>query len=260
MSAIDNLQSQIKYPRPTKLSDPYGDFSESHLKEILATNDSDFEGIDYRNLFGPHVTAGTYEEVIYFLPLAFAYFAQPENEPGAYEMLDAIVGFASDYAEYLKTDGLLEVVGNCFQECLQSWIRTFTIIHYDKTECYKKGWGLEYADIVARLELLTETIYEMRSKKTFADTAGEFVQQLSENESDPIKAAWFLAYAADEYLRDEQTPKMFKFKFDAIQSAILDHERLKHAQNLVRGNPALYDMSPSYWHDTFEFLGLDKVG
>jgi hypothetical protein len=259
MSAIDALRHKIKYPRPRKLSDPYWDFTEDHLKEILATNDSDFEGIDYRNLFGPHLPAGTYEEVMYFLPLAFAYFAQPENESGAYEMLDAVVGFASDYAEYLKTDGLLEAVGNCFQECLQSWITTFTIIHYDKNGCYKKGWGLQYLDIVTRLELLSETIYEMRRYKTFAEVAGEFVSQLSQNESDPIKAAWFLAYAADEYLRDEQTPKMFKFKFDAIQLSILDHDRLKKAAQLVRSDPALYEMSPTYWRDTFEYLALQDA-
>jgi hypothetical protein len=251
MSAIENLRRLIKYPRPSKLSDPYGDFTADHLESILATNDSEFVFTEYVYLFGPHLPAGTYEELMYFLPLAFAYLA--EHGADAYEMVLPMVGYTSDYAEYLKTDGLLEIVGDCFQECLQSWTKTFTIIHFGS---YKNRTS-EYRNIVKCLSLLSETIYEMRRYKTFAAVAGEFVQQLGKNESDPIKAAWFLAYAADEYLRDEQTPKMFKFKFDAIQSAILDHERLKNAAQLVRRDPTLYDISPTYWHDTFEFLGLE---
>ena len=167
--------------------------------------------------------------------------------------LGVLVGYTSGYVENLKTDGFLETVGECFHECLQSWTKTFTILHFDSFKNRTK----EYQDIVERLSLLSETLYEMRRYKTFAEAASEFVQQLAKNESDSIKAAWFLAYAADEYLRDEQTPKMFKFKFDAIQSTILDHDRLKNAAGLVRRDPVLWDAFPTYWYDTFDTLGLD---
>src|SRR5688500_11933283 len=214
MSAIDTLRLQIKYPRPQELSDPHWDFTADYLEKILATNDQDFDGVGYRILFGPYLPAGTYQELMYFLPLAFAYFAQPENEGDGHEMLLSLVGFASDHVENLKTDGLLEIVGDCFQECFQSWTTSFSVLHLDKSTGHNWRYR-EYRDIVERLSLLSETIYQMRIYSSLADIPGVFAQQLAQNESDPIKAAWFLAYAADEYLRDEQTPDMFKFKFDA---------------------------------------------
>ena len=91
MTAIDTLRHKIKYPRPTKLSDPWDDFPAVLLERILATPDDKLAFSEFRELFGPSMPAGDYEEVMYFLPLAFAYFANPENGDDAYEMLFPLV-------------------------------------------------------------------------------------------------------------------------------------------------------------------------
>lgn len=87
-------------PRPNKLSDPYHDFVEEHLEELLNTADPEMHWRHYQNLLGPYAPAGTYDEVVYFLPRAFDYMMHGKDV--LEEVPLAIVCFSSQNADELK--------------------------------------------------------------------------------------------------------------------------------------------------------------
>lgn len=247
MTAIDKLHLQIKYPRPQKLSDPYHDFLEDHLTAILATPDSELSWANYKNLFGPYMPAGTYSESIYFLPLVFKFIMNMKDNDGI-DLFEAVVWFISDNVENLRHDGLLEGVRDCVRECLQTWTCTFTLIDYGRDFAWQQGMShslLIYGMINALVKFANHD-----------DLAYAFLHNLATNESDPLKPAWFLAYAAFEL------EEMF-FSFvdeieESIAAVIMDHSLLQNAARRVQQSP-VYAMSPAYWQEWFKLLGLDDL-
>ena len=116
-----------KYSRPKKLSDPYSDFTPRMLKELLNKSNSELRWSDYSSLFGPHLPAGTYEEVIYFLPNAFSHLKNHEYD--ALDLVTPIFGFCSKNIERLKGDGLDKAIKEKIVECLNYWVRAVSYTH-----------------------------------------------------------------------------------------------------------------------------------
>ena len=139
------------YKRPTKLSDSHHDISPNTLKKLLSKSDAELNWSDYSILFGPHLPGGTYDEVMYFLPRAFRYLKEHNND--AFELVTPIFGFCSNYVDNFKRDGLLNSVINEINDCLDLWTRGFQIIHFDKNACLNKGWCLTHEEIVENSEL-----------------------------------------------------------------------------------------------------------
>ena len=84
------------YKGPSKLSDPHTDNSPHMLKNLLKKSDAELGWSDYSILFGPHLPGGTYNEVMYFLPRAFTYLKEQNND--AFELVTLIFGFCSNNA------------------------------------------------------------------------------------------------------------------------------------------------------------------
>jgi hypothetical protein len=80
MKTRDLHALQRKHPRPKRLSDPFHDNTPESLRELLSKSDTDMRWADFACLLGPHLPAGTYEEVAYFLPLAFDYIGANEKD------------------------------------------------------------------------------------------------------------------------------------------------------------------------------------
>ena len=143
----NNIEFTTDYQRPVKLSDPYHDFNKQTLKKILKTKDEDFTWWEYQCIFGPHLPAGTYEEITYFLPMAFSYMIDHEDD--ALDMVTAIFGFCSKNIAELEKDKLAVTVRAAISQCLLHWSRELNIIHFDRNACKDKGWGLDYKDYIA---------------------------------------------------------------------------------------------------------------
>lgn len=124
---------QVPYPRPTNLSDPYYDFDGCDLKALAARPIDEMKWDDYQYLFGPHLPAGTYEEVMFFLPYAFDFLKINHND--SLDVTYAVFGFCSINKDKLQRDGLLEIVQAKILDCLQVWSQEFNITHYDKEAC-----------------------------------------------------------------------------------------------------------------------------
>jgi hypothetical protein len=59
----DLYELQSKYLRPGALSDPFRDNTPATLRELLRNTDSELRWGGFNALLGPHLPAGTYEEV-----------------------------------------------------------------------------------------------------------------------------------------------------------------------------------------------------
>jgi hypothetical protein len=259
MATIEKLRAQITYPRPTKLSDPWGDSSEALLEKLLATDDHEMAYSEFCQLFHPVMPAGHYEEVIYFLPLAFAYLADPQND--AYELIEALVAFTALHREELQTQGLLDTLRDCFQECLHAWTTAFIVERHHAIHLPMVLWTVHY---LIQIEIFTFTGhgYGRVPTQVFPDIAYRFVQQLAENTSDPVKAAWFLAYAAGIYWSDQyrgyslDKELLNSALFEPVLSVILNQDDLKRAAQLVSAHRLVEKETRKYWRGVFKVLSL----
>ncbi len=237
----------VPYRRPTRLSDPFFDHDEISCNKILATPDSKLVWHDYQNLLGPHLPAGTYEEVVYFLPGAFG-FVLHDNE-GTSDVMTALIGFTSINADRLQEDGLLDVVRLHLSKCLREWTLTFQVQHRNRMTSLAKTQFRRVNDYVSRSELVCEAIDDLVKFQAHQDLAYEFAKSLAHHADDPMKAAWFLEIAAGQH--EHHMCKDF-----AIRDLLRNRELLKSAADVVLKHLFENEPSPTYWNDTFEILGL----
>jgi hypothetical protein len=71
MGLMNLIPFAVPHPRPRRLSDPFGDFCDESLARLLDTPDDQLRWNHFKQLLGPFLPAGNYEEIVYFLPFAF---------------------------------------------------------------------------------------------------------------------------------------------------------------------------------------------
>lgn len=239
---------KTSYKRPNKLSDPYCDFTEGMLQELLATNDDAFGYTEYLRLFGPHLPAGTYEEVMYFLPQGFDYLKTHEDE--ALDLAASIFGFCSKNFYKLEDDSLVSTIEREILDCLNYWTRDFRVIHYDKAACRKNGWRTNYFDYVTNTETICQATSDLVEFSTFSDLAVQFAKSLAHHNGDVIKASWFLEYSRSRF--DVYTPP----ETDEMNDLLTNKKFLHQAYKVVWSEAMNSNVSPTYWQDTFNALSL----
>lgn len=253
------LQTKIPTvrPRPTKLSDPFWDFTEELLEELLNTPDNEMNWRHYQNFLGPHLPAGTYDEVVYFLPRAFDYmvacimkahdFDWENYQPPNNEILEyvprAIVGFCSHHAEELQSDGILPHVREAIRECLRLWITKFEVVHRPLPES-----GVRYFDYVIQSEDVNDFVENLIEFKRHGDLVVEFLEELANHEGNTTRAAWFLEIARS---RRSDTVYTYTQHYAPAASLMFNRELIESAASMVRNMPT---PSPTYWPDTFKTL------
>ena len=236
------------YPKPVTLSDPYYDFSTGMLGDLLKKDIEDLTWSDYSSLFGPHLPAGTYEEVMYYLPSAVLYLSTHEDD--ALDLVTPIFGFCSKNIEKLRNDDLDIVVKEKIAECLKIWTSKFKILHFDKNACLKKGWGLEYNDYVVNAETICEATSDLFEFETLREIAITFTKSLAYHNGDVTKASWFLEYSRSRF--DVYTPPN-----DILVNGLLSDEKLlNEAYAVVWSEVMKSNQSPTYWKDTLNELGI----
>ena len=237
----------IPYPRPEKLTDPHFDFTQESLIQLLATPDEKLEWHHLRNLLGPFLPAGTYEESVYFLPFAFQSLRRKEN---ALDLTTSVCWFISEFADELSRDGLLDACRFEAEGCLRHWIANFTLEHFDRDGCAAKGWRLSYFDYVHRSEAVCETLCGFDRFTRNADLADSFIKRLASSD-EPVASGWFLelARAQDDVYHPPNR--------ESFQSYFADTALLAHKHAIVREHLAPAASSPTYWNDVFKKLGFD---
>jgi hypothetical protein len=238
----------VKVPcfRPTTLSDPYSDFTPETLKQLLATPDHKLKWHHLKALLGPFLPAGTYQESVYFLPLAFEFLHRGE---GALDITTSVTWFVSEYADNLAKDGLLAECRSEIEGCLFSWTKDFVVEHFDRDRCAAKGWRLTYFDYVHGTETVCETLCDLHRFVRHADLADHFIARLASSTA-PVSSGWFLELARAQ--SDVYHPP----RRDAFKRCFGDALLIAQKAAVVREYLAATTASPTYWGDVFLQLGL----
>jgi hypothetical protein len=121
-----------KYGRPRALSDPFYDNTPASLRELLSRGDSELRWRDFKTLLGPHLPAGTYEEVAYFLPLAFDCISNDKTV--ALDLCSSVVWFCSKYEEQLTADKVVDAARGQLRGLLRQWTSQFNVTHFDRNK------------------------------------------------------------------------------------------------------------------------------
>jgi hypothetical protein len=232
----------VAYPRPTVLSDPFHDFFADTTRAILAKPDAEFGWSEFKNILGPFLPAGTYDESVYFLPPAFEYIVSHDDE--ALDLVTSIVWFVSEYSDRLAADGLLHGARERIGECFRIWTRRFKVMHYHESACRAKQWGINYLDLVEQSEVVCEGMCDLVRFGRHADLADGFFRQLAEHGSDPMKAAWFLEMSRAR--NDVRHPP----KRESISLLLSDENLIRSAVSIVKSSLTATERSPTYWRDT----------
>lgn len=228
-----------KFQKPTTLSDPYDDFPQDILSQLVEKSVSELHWVDFNRLFGPYLPAGTYQEVMFYLPAAFQYLQSCEEE--ALDSVTAVFGFCSKNDDTLKRDGLKVLVETEISTCLTHWVRKFEIIHYDQQACREKGWKRDYFNYVSCSELVAEATSDLVEFSAFADLAVHFYQSLANHISDPTKAAWLLELSRTRF--EIYTPPAH----DEIQQILADKTLLNNAYQTA--SSVMSKRNNTYWRD-----------
>ncbi len=239
---------QANRSRPRSLSDPDEECGADRIAEILATPDNDLDWRQYRALLGPYSTAGTYEEVVYFLPLAFDYVLH--HDEGALDLVTSLVWFSSQYETSLRRDRLHNCVRDSLRFCLAQWTSDFQIIHFDREACAQKGWGLQYSDYVVHSEVICQCNEDLVRFKAHADLALEFTNSLADHQQNKAKASWFLHYSAARF--EVYTPPEDR----QIRAILENRNLLLSAASFTCSQLTNEERHSTYWNDLFLKLEL----
>lgn len=219
---------------------------------LVSTSDGEMNWQHYMTLLGPHLPAGTYDEVVYFLPHAITYLWS--HDEAALDLCTTIIWFASEYAEDLERDGLLAGVRAEMLELLRRWTRDFRIQHFDENACKAKGWRFKHRDLVKMSEVVCQSMQDLDRFHTHADLIDSFLRGvLIDFEQQPVKAAWLveLAHARHNVYTPPSTP--------SVDAVLNDRDLIQRAMSVAIRADALRCQSPTYWQDVAVLLDLKHL-
>ncbi|MCC5851119.1 MAG: hypothetical protein JJU29_23765 [Verrucomicrobia bacterium] len=248
MPALD-----LKYQRPTSLSDPFDDFTEDMLAEILKTPDEKMTRCHYQHILGPFLPAGTYEEAAYFLPRAFDHIRSHDDD--ALDLVTSLAWFISEFQPRLESDGTIGVCRDLMESCFDQWTAEFKVVHFDHAACQKKGWGLRYFDYVKHSETIAAGTCDLIRFTANADLATRLYQRVARESASPVEAAWFLEFSRQHFSTAVRKPP----KHGEITKIIEDQEIAERSAQLVASGLEGFADFPSYWRDTFNGLAIESV-
>lgn len=124
----------VQYKRPTRLSDPYEDFSANELNELIATPDNRIRCYELLCIFQSHCPAGCYKESVYFLPRAIKYIETRQDD--ASSVLDNLLGWMDENRHALGRDRLWRLCVSCFCRIIGEALSTFRLVHIDDSYAY----------------------------------------------------------------------------------------------------------------------------
>jgi len=240
---------QRKHARPRALTDPFNDNAPANLTALLRKGDSELRWGDFKTLLGPHLPAGTYEEIAYFLPLAFDYIRS--DDAVALDLCSSLVWFCSEYKDQLAADRAIDTARHQLLGLLRKWTSQFNVVHFDRSMCLEKGWvKKDYFDLVERSETLCQTLCNLVEYEAHADLTERFILELIDFGPDAVKASWLLELmrAREDVYRPPQNQR--------LELASADHALLLAAYKLTQTVAEIRDCSPTYWRDALAKIGF----
>ncbi|MEN9362649.1 MAG: hypothetical protein RL095_4184 [Verrucomicrobiota bacterium] len=230
--------------KPQRLSDPHYDFDPQELTFLLAKNVHAMTWVDYQNLFGPILPAGTYDELRHFVP-HFVRFLWDHPECRL-DLVHAWAGFAGENWGEICGDRAADYVHAVHRALLAEFTRQFDITHYDRDACAAKGWRSPHFDHVQGAEALNQFLCKLWEYESQRPIAWEFLQHLADFGDDCVRCFWFLELSKSRF-------EVYSPPYAAEVTALLENPNtLGKALNLI----LKHQVEGSYWDDTLQKLGI----
>lgn len=142
-----------KVSKPNRLS-AFGHLNTpKFLDYLLEKSDEEIEGVDYRDLLNSNILAGTFEETVYYLPLAVDYLCGNADDQG--EMIDEFVDYI--FVNRNKIENFfnitIEVIIDYVFKCNTG---EYSVVHVNKAECRALGWGINSYHYVKKSGLMID--------------------------------------------------------------------------------------------------------
>ena len=221
-----------KYPRPPRLSDPWGDFTPEELEAIIRKRDADLTDMDLRNIFQSILPAGEYHECVYFLPLALERIVKPAGDS---DLACDVLSWIGDSAEELKADGLWDELLTFIEDFFAELTSSFVL----RAEGYPENCAM-----------IDNMIEELNCDRNGFGNLGDRLMRKHLGAADTYPRAAWLVYLAEcqhyygiwqsEYLRSiAEDRSLLKKAYDTIVSNVVEDDRLL-----------------DYWSSKFDRIGL----
>lgn len=246
------VEIRVRRSRPGKLSDPAHDFDEASLRDLLGTRDDLLAWQHFQSLFGPWLPAGTYEEIVYFLPLAFRFLYDRREDVD--EVVGPILGWIAANQEGLQEDGLWGATRENVVICLEHWTRDFDVIPVVGGASVNSPIGTFR---VRNSQLVTRTLQELNVWRGLRDLAPRFLRSLAFQSSTTFQLAWILELSRSLLLAFSSATGRTGSAMPADIAAVLQDETIRRrAAAVVLRELVPWPSQTEYWQETFELLGL----
>ena len=136
----------MKYPKPTRFSDPYHDWSgcEEQLAEILGKSDNQLTTEDYRPIFSKNLPAANYEEGAYYIEKCGAHIANGK-EVHESRFPEGYLWWLNHYWDKIVEDGLDAKIKELVVSSFFSLLDVFELFDLTEEECAKLGRDFNYS-------------------------------------------------------------------------------------------------------------------
>ena len=234
MNTADSIAMIIcpKYPRPSRLSDPGGDFAPEELDAILRKTDAELTDTDLICIFQGALPAGDYPESVYFLPAALKRIGNEDGDgtPTLCENLIRWIGFQKDRFE---EDRLHDLLMTFFEDRFAELVSTFVL----------QGDHPEHSG-------LAETIFEALNEVDIDRRRGDMLLKKYLGRTETYEQAAWLIWLAKNHLygilRDSEY----------LRNAAADNLLLKKAYDLILPRAMGDEALLRFWDRLFSRCGI----
>ena len=206
---------QIPYSRPTRLSNPFKDFTEDELSRILSVKDLEMGWPELACIFQSYLPAGTYEECAYFIPLALKFIQNGNEAPSLIQ--DFLLWCDHNYAK-LEADKLLKPILETFHEHFGKILSSF--------EFFRNADGILYPNNASELYSYLETMHACYESPTIMLSCEEWLKEAFILLNSYLQAAWLIALI-NNYTR------LGFYKSEFMDEILKNESIMKTAKNLV---------------------------
>ncbi len=249
---MDDLPLIINRPRPTDLpSHPHLENTPEAVARILNIPDDELDSRDYEVLRALSQIAGSYDDMVYFLPHAIKHvLREVENCGSSFETISFVVEFISSHAEKMMHDGISDLSRICVNKMLEDWTSNFIVIHRGISECTAIGSCADHLDDVKHSDVVCEMLEALVRNKTHADLAVQLVRSCVNHGGNKVRAAWHLELAR------QRLRGLVTLNNPDIYEVLNDDYALQESAAVLLPDVLQADHVSTYWDDTFKLLRL----
>lgn len=239
----------VRHSRPGAFSGLRMEFDDDARQIVLRTRDDLLVPWHFQTLFAPYLPAGTYAEVVYFLPAAFRYLFDRREDFG--EMVPAVVGWIAANSVSLHSEGLFAPARENLLICLSEWTGDFYVDLEDFSHWRCARGAPRNAEVV------TDTLVEIAMHEVLADLAVQFLRGLSYRSSSRFQLAWFLELSVSLVPENRFLPARRAVPLPAEVAAIIQDAQLRrHAALVVLDKFVPLSEQAEYWSEVFSALRI----